>query len=174
MAVLILLVKYIHSKQTQETFSAIVFHLAGICQFLNEDTVGRHAGILQIREVTRLSLRLGAWCAESAAAGSHDQTIVTGFTYFLHYADLRSMANLIFRKYLSQKDKVLALANSILENYNGNTDEDRRNEAALEMKQRELGRLQKRIDNLIEMRADGDLSKDMFRMKSEEQASKRD
>ena len=58
---------------------------------------------------------------------------------------LQMMANLIFRKYLSQKDKVLALANSILENYNGNTDEDRRNEAALEMKQRELGRLQKRI-----------------------------
>ena len=81
---------------------------------------------------------------------------------------LQMMANLIFRKYLSQKDKVLALANSILENYNGNTDEDRRNEAALEMKQRELNRLQKRMDNLIEMRADGDLSKDMFRMKSEE------
>ena len=51
------------------------------------------------------------------------------------------MANLIFRDYLSKKDKVLALSNSILENYNGNTDEDRRNEAALEMKQRELGRL---------------------------------
>ena len=64
---------------------------------------------------------------------------------------LQMMANLIFRKYLSQKDKVLALANSILENYNGNTDEDRRNEAALEMKQQELNRLQKRMDNLIEM-----------------------
>ena len=48
-------------------------------------------------------------------------------------------------------DKVLALANSILENYNENTDEDRRNEAALEMKQQELNRLQKRMDNLIEM-----------------------
>ena len=58
---------------------------------------------------------------------------------------------------------MLALANSILENYNGNTGEDRRTEAALEMKQRELNRLQKRMDNLIEMRADGDLSKDMFR-----------
>ena len=87
---------------------------------------------------------------------------------------LQMMANLIFRDYLSKKDKVLALANSILENYDGNTDEDSRNEAALEMKQREWNRLQKRMDNLIEMRADGDLSKDMFRMKSEEQASKRD
>ena len=81
---------------------------------------------------------------------------------------LQMMANLIFRDYLSKKDKVLALANSILENYNGNTDEDRRDEAALEMKQRDLDRLQKRMDNLIEMRADGDLSKDMFRMKSGE------
>ena len=58
---------------------------------------------------------------------------------------LQMMPNLIFRKYLSQKDKVLALANSILENYNENTDEDRRNEAALEMKQQELTRLQKRM-----------------------------
>ena len=64
MAVLILLVKYIHSKQAKETFAAIVFHLAGICQLLNEDTVGRHTGIFQIREVTRQSLRLGAGSAE--------------------------------------------------------------------------------------------------------------
>ena len=91
MAVLILLVKYIHSKQAKETFSAIVFHLAGIGQLLDKNTVGRHTGIFQIREVTRQSLRLGAWCAESAAAGSHDQTIATGFTHFLHYADFRSI-----------------------------------------------------------------------------------
>ena len=66
--------------------------------------------------------------------------------------------SLIFRNYLSEKEKVLALANSILEGYNEHTDEDRRIEAALEMKQRELTRLQKRMDNLIEMRADGDLN----------------
>ena len=46
MAVLILLVKYIHSKQGKETFAAIVFHLAGVCQFLDEDTISRHTGIL--------------------------------------------------------------------------------------------------------------------------------
>ena len=85
---------------------------------------------------------------------------------------LQMMANLIFRNYLSEKDKVLALANSILEGYNENTDEDRRIEATLETRQRELTRLQKRMDNLIEMRADGDLSQEMFRMKTEELKSK--
>lgn len=44
----------------------------------------------------------------------------------------------------------------------------RRMEAPLETKQRELTCLQKRMDNLIEMRADGDLSREMFRMKTEE------
>ena len=63
MAVLILLVKYIHSKQTEETFSAIVFHLAGVCQLLNEDTVGGHTGIFEIGRFTRQSLGLGAGCA---------------------------------------------------------------------------------------------------------------
>ena len=81
---------------------------------------------------------------------------------------LQMMANLIFCNYLSEKDKVLALANSILEGYKENTNEDRGIEAPLETKQRELTCLQKRMDNLIEMRADGDLSREMFRMKTEE------
>ena len=78
------------------------------------------------------------------------------------------MANLIFRKYLSQKDKVLALANSILEAHIGDTEESENNEALLEAKQAELTRLQKKLDNYIEMRAEGDLSRELFRSKCNE------
>ena len=81
---------------------------------------------------------------------------------------LQMMANLIFRKYLSQKDKVLALANSILEAHIGDTEEADNNEVLLEAKQAELGRLQKKLDNYIEMRAEGDLSRELFRSKCNE------
>ena len=81
---------------------------------------------------------------------------------------LQMMANLIFRKYLSQKDKVLALANSILEAHIGDTEETQDKEAILKAKQDELAKLSQKIDGYIEMRADGDLSREAFRMKCAE------
>ena len=81
---------------------------------------------------------------------------------------LQMMANLIFRKYLSQKDKVLALANSILEAHIGDTEETQDKEAILKSKQAELEKLSKKIDGYIEMRAEGDLSREAFRMKCAE------
>lgn len=47
---------------------------------------------------------------------------------------LQMMANLIFRKYLSEKDKVLALANSIMEAHIGDTEEAENTTALLEAK----------------------------------------
>ena len=81
---------------------------------------------------------------------------------------LQMMANLIFRRYLSQKDKVLTLANSILEAHLGDTEEKENTDAILKEKQAELARLQKKLDNYIEMRAEGDLSRELFRAKCSE------
>lgn len=81
---------------------------------------------------------------------------------------LQMMANLIFRDYLAEKDKVLALANSILESYNEENTEKRSAEALIATKQRELARLSKKMDNYIEMRAEGDLSRELFRTKCAE------
>ena len=78
------------------------------------------------------------------------------------------MANLIFRKYLSEKDKVLALANSILESYNGNVTEKEDREALLASKQRELARLTRKMDNYIDMRAEGDLTREQYRARCAE------
>ena len=81
---------------------------------------------------------------------------------------LQMMANLIFRQYLSEKDKVLALANSILEAHIGDEEETRNIEAMLASRRSELERLSRKIDNYIEMRADGDLSRETFRTKCAE------
>ena len=81
---------------------------------------------------------------------------------------LQMMANLIFRQYLSEKDKVLALANSILEAHIGDEEETWNIEAMLASRRSELERLSRKIDNYIEMRADGDLSREMFRSKCAE------
>lgn len=81
---------------------------------------------------------------------------------------LQMMANLIFRKYLSDKDKVLALANSILEAHIGDTEEAEDTAGLLEAKRKELERLNKKLDAYIEMRSEGELSREMFRMKSAE------
>ena len=81
---------------------------------------------------------------------------------------LQMMANLIFRKYLSEKDKVLALANSILENYSEDNSEREKRESLLASKQRELARLTKKMDNYIDMRAEGDLTREQYRARCAE------
>ena len=81
---------------------------------------------------------------------------------------LQMMANLIFRKYLSEKDKVLALANSILAAHIGDTEDEKNNEAVIEAKQAELARLSKKLDSYVEMRSEGDISRELFRSKCAE------
>ena len=81
---------------------------------------------------------------------------------------LQMMANLIFRKYLSEKDKVLALANSILEAHIDDTEEIKNNDALIEAKQAELARLSKKLDSYVEMRSEGDISRELFRSKCAE------
>lgn len=81
---------------------------------------------------------------------------------------LQMMANHIFRDYLAEKEKVLALANSILESYKDDDIEQRSAEVLLTSKRRELARLSKKMDNYIEMCSEGDLSRELFRTKCAE------
>jgi soluble cytochrome b562 len=81
---------------------------------------------------------------------------------------LQMMAKYIFRNYLSQKDKVLELANSILEAHITDTEESVDNSAQIEDYKRELEKVSRRIDNLIEMRSDGEIDKaDFMKRKTE-------
>ena len=63
---------------------------------------------------------------------------------------------------------MLALANSILEAHIGDTEEEKPSEVLLKAKQAELNQLQRKLDNYIEMRAEGDLSRELFRRKCAE------
>lgn len=114
-------------------------------------------------------------CYSSVATGSYESRKKKGLplegicqTPMIPEWRLQMMANLIFRKYLSDKDKVLALANSILEAHIGDTEEAEDTAALLEAKRKELERLNKKLDAYIEMRSEGELSREMFRMKSAE------
>ncbi len=81
---------------------------------------------------------------------------------------LQMMAKHIFNNYLSDKQEVLALAESLLEKHIGDKEVIEDNSAIISQKSAELAKLQKRLDNLIEMRSDGEISRDVFRTKKTE------
>ena len=79
---------------------------------------------------------------------------------------LQLMANHIFRNYLADKEKVLALANSMLEAHINDTDEIIDYSKIIEEKKQELEKLTRKLDNYIEMRAEGEISKEQFTAKT--------
>ncbi len=81
---------------------------------------------------------------------------------------LQMMANYIFRNYLTEKDKVLALANSMLEAHIGDTESQEDHTEILRCKRAELEKLNTKLDNFIEMRAEDEISKDLFKKKTSE------
>ena len=81
---------------------------------------------------------------------------------------LQMMANAIFRNYLMDKDKVLALANAMLEAHIGDTEGDTVDQTAdREQLERELHQAQQKLERLIELRTDGDISREAFQSKAE-------
>ena len=114
-------------------------------------------------------------CYDSVRTGSYESRKKKGLpldgicrTPMIPEWRLQMMANLILRDYLSEKNQVLALANSILDAHINDTKEQECNDHLLEAKRSELARLSKKIDNLIEMRAEGDISRELFRTKCNE------
>lgn len=78
---------------------------------------------------------------------------------------LQMMANHIFRNYLTEKDKVLALANSMLEAHINDTEIIEDNTDIIQYKKDELEKANRKLDNYIEMRAEGEISKEIFKRK---------
>lgn len=85
---------------------------------------------------------------------------------------LRMQANIIFREFLHNKEKVLELCNSILQEHDITLEEESHTEEILEQKRAELERQNKKRENLMDMRVEGVLSKEEFddRMKPIEKA----
>ena len=78
------------------------------------------------------------------------------------------MAKHIFREYLKDTAQVLALAESMLERHIDDVEVQEDNSKIITQKQDEKEKLNKRLHNLIEMRADGEITREVFKMKKEE------
>lgn len=88
---------------------------------------------------------------------------------------LEMMSMYIFREFLNNRDEVLALATSMLESHIDDVPEnDSMTRYALESKQAELDKMQKRIDRLMDMRMDGEITADVFMKQSTETQMKID
>ncbi len=72
------------------------------------------------------------------------------------------------RDYLRDKEKVLALANSMLEAHIKDTEDAVDNSKLLEEKRSEYEAFTRKWDNLVEMRTDGDLTREQFRQRVSE------
>ena len=83
------------------------------------------------------------------------------------------MVKYIFNNFISNKAEVLSLAQSILEAHINDTPPENDNSELIARKISEREKLNKRLDNLIEMRADGELSRDLFKKKKEEKRRNR-
>lgn len=85
---------------------------------------------------------------------------------------LQMMAKHIFREYMSDTAQVLALAESMLAKHIDDPEPIENNERIIKQKQDERDKYNKRLHNLIEMRADGELSREVFLQKKEEVESR--
>lgn len=81
---------------------------------------------------------------------------------------LQMMAKHIFNDYLSNSDKVLALALSMLEKHIDDEEPDSDNTELIQEKENEIAKLTKRLSGLTEMRADGEITREMFQEKQSE------
>lgn len=82
---------------------------------------------------------------------------------------LQMMAKFIFRNYLSDTARVLRLAEAMLEKHIDDPEEEVvDNTLLIEEKRAEIKKLEMRMDNLIEMRADGEITKDVFKKKKDD------
>lgn len=81
---------------------------------------------------------------------------------------LQMMVKNIFREYLHNTAEVLALAEAMLERHIDDEEPQTDNNRLIEQKQAEAEKLNKRLHSLIEMRADGEITRDIFRAKKQE------
>ena len=74
----------------------------------------------------------------------------------------------ILDRYTKHKDEVLALAKEIIASHIDDTEETEDNSSLIAALNDDLGRLNRKLNTLIEMRTDGEISKELFKSKAEE------
>ena len=81
---------------------------------------------------------------------------------------LEMMAEQVFDRYIENADKVMDLSYAMLEKHIADQKELPDNTDVIQRKQGEIEKLMNKRTNLIEMRAEGDIDKEMFRSKKQE------
>lgn len=84
------------------------------------------------------------------------------------YIRLEMMAEQVLDRYIENADKVMNLSYAMLEKHIADQEELPDNTDVIQRKQGEIERLMNKRTNLIEMRAEGDIDKEMFRSKKQE------
>lgn len=79
---------------------------------------------------------------------------------------LKMMAVHIFKNYISDADKVLSLTYEMLEKHIADSEDEPDIATIIEAQNKELEKWEKKLDNYIEMRADGEISKEVFLAKT--------
>ena len=79
---------------------------------------------------------------------------------------LKMMAVHIFKNYIADADKVLSLAYEMLEKHIADSEDEPDIATIIEAQNKELEKWEKKLDNYIEMRADGEISKEVFLAKT--------
>lgn len=75
---------------------------------------------------------------------------------------LQMMANHLFRNYLKNTNRILSIAMSMLEKHIADKAITEDNTDIIQQKNNEISKLEKRLGNLISMRADGEIDKEQF------------
>lgn len=81
---------------------------------------------------------------------------------------LQMMAKYIFQNYLTKTDEILKISMDLLNKHIDDEKEISDNSDIIKQKETEIDKLNRRLDNLIEMRADGEISRDVFKSKQSE------
>jgi hypothetical protein len=81
---------------------------------------------------------------------------------------LQMMVKHIFNEYITNIEPVLSLAESMLAKHIDDKEPKTDNTKIIEQKITERDKLNKRLNNLIEMRADGEITREVFKSKKEE------
>lgn len=81
---------------------------------------------------------------------------------------LEMMAEQVFDRYIENADKVMDLSYAMLEKHIADQEELPDNTDVIRRKQGEIEKLMNKRTNLIEMRAEGDIDKELFRSKKQE------
>lgn len=81
---------------------------------------------------------------------------------------LQMMVKHIFNEYITNTEQVLSLAQSMLDKHIDDEEPENDVDEIIEQKNEEREKLTKRLNNLVEMRADGEITRDVFKAKREE------